>query len=271
VLGFGGIVVMDESPEEADRVVSKAVDAGINYFDVAPSYGNAEDVLGNALKRHRDKVNLACKTLERTAEGARRELEQSLRLLHTDRFDVYQLHGMPNIRELEQAMGPGGAMESILDAQERGIIRFVGITTHFPHVALEAIRRYLFDTVMFPISFSSWINSGFGPDVLAAAAEKEMGVLAIKAMALGRLNEGCERKWAKPWYVPADDPEIVELALRFTLSRDVDSAIPPGEIGPFEMALSARNITRPLDHDEEARLIALAGSLEAMFPIAPIP
>ncbi|MBA7550143.1 hypothetical protein ES705_42649 [subsurface metagenome] len=110
ILGFGGIVVMDATPEEASQRVREAIEHGINYFDVAPSYGDAEIKLGPALEPYRSNVFLACKTTERNKEGAMRELEQSLQHMKTDHFDLYQLHAVTTLEEVETIFGPGGAM-----------------------------------------------------------------------------------------------------------------------------------------------------------------
>ncbi len=119
VIGFGGIVVKDVTPEEASSYVSEAVDRGINYFDVAPTYGNAQERLGPALKPYRDKCFLACKTTKRDAKGAQEELEESFRLLQTDHFDLYQLHAITTLEDVEQAFAKGGAMETFLQGQGR--------------------------------------------------------------------------------------------------------------------------------------------------------
>ena len=111
ILGLGGIVVADLPQEEADRIVAEAVDRGVNYFDVAPTYGNAQERLGPALEPYRDKVFLVCKTAERDKEGSARELAESLRLLRTDHVDVYQLHGLVNLEDVDKAFGPGGAID----------------------------------------------------------------------------------------------------------------------------------------------------------------
>src|SRR5213593_2445021 len=110
IIGFGGIVVMNVEPGEASRLVAEAVDRGVNYFDVAPSYGNAEERLVPALAPHRDRVFLACKTGKRDKAEAAHELRESLRRMQTDPFDLYQLHALTTMEEMEQALGPGGAM-----------------------------------------------------------------------------------------------------------------------------------------------------------------
>ena len=111
VIGFGGMVVQNVTAKEASAYVAEAVDRGVNYVDVAPFYGNAQERLGPALEPYRRQCFLACKTLERDAAGAAAELDESLRLLRTDHFDLYQLHALIDLEEVEQAFGPGGAVE----------------------------------------------------------------------------------------------------------------------------------------------------------------
>ena len=112
VIGLGGVVVMKETQDDAYRMVAEAFEAGIRYFDVAPQYEDAQQRMGPALEPYRDNVMLACKTLERDAEGARRELEVSLTKLRTDHFDLYQMHSLTKVEETDQALGPGGAIEA---------------------------------------------------------------------------------------------------------------------------------------------------------------
>ena len=109
VVGFGGIICRDEEPATAARVVAGAVDRGVNYFDVAPGYGNAQQILGPALEPHRHSVFLACKTGRRTAAEAQDELDESLRLLRTDYLDLYQLHAVTKMADVDTILGPGRA------------------------------------------------------------------------------------------------------------------------------------------------------------------
>ena len=135
-VSYGGIVSMDDGQPASDRYVAWAIERGVNYFDVAPSYGDAEEKLGNSLKPYRKDVHLACKTGERLREGAEKELNQSLRNLHTDYFDVYQLHGIASMQEVETAFGPGGVMEMVSTLKQKGVAANVGITAHNEEAAL---------------------------------------------------------------------------------------------------------------------------------------
>src|SRR6201996_6188987 len=123
IIGFGGIVVMNEESGAAKNIVAEAVDRGINYFDVAPSYGNAQERLGPALAPYRKNCFLACKTEGRTKDASRKQLEESLRLLKTDHVDLYQFHALTKMTDLDEVLAPGGAMETMEAAKKEGKIR----------------------------------------------------------------------------------------------------------------------------------------------------
>jgi aryl-alcohol dehydrogenase-like predicted oxidoreductase len=237
VFAFGGIVVRDTEQTEADGIVAEAVDRGVNYFDVAPSYGNSQNILGPALKPHRRKVYLACKTQERTKDAALEELHTSLKLLHTDYFDVYQMHAV-RPEEIDAILGPGGALEAFVQAKEQGLVRYIGITTHFDEAALRLLDSYDFDTLLFPVNWACYLKDGLGKAALEAAAARNMGRIAIKGLA-DRAKEPREDGYPQCWYRPLfDDPELADLALRFTLQQDVHTALSPGDARMLRLGFS---------------------------------
>ncbi len=183
IIGFAGIVVMENSPSFASNMVAEAVDRGINYFDVAPTYGNAQERLGSALHPYRNKVFLACKEEDWTKDGSSRLLDESLRLLRTDRVDLYQFHALSKMPDLDQIFGPNGAMETFESARKEGKVRFIGFSAHSVEVALAAIERYDFDTILFPINCVLFSQAKFGPQVIEKARQKQMGIVALKGMA----------------------------------------------------------------------------------------
>ena len=185
VLGFGAIVVMGMEQGEADRTVAAAVERGVNYFDVAPSYGGgeAEAKLGPALEPHREGVFLACKSHARDAKGAREHLEGSLRQMRTDHFDLYQFHGLAAVEDAEKILAPGGAAETFLRAREEGMVRFLGCSAHIEQAAIRLIDELGLDSVLFPINYVCWERGGFGPRLLEHARAKGVARLALKAMA----------------------------------------------------------------------------------------
>ena len=274
ILGFGGIIVTNQTPEEAANYVAEAVDRGINYFDVATVYGNAQERLGPALKPHRDRVFLACKTEKRDAVAAEAAMNESFRLLKTDHFDLYQLHSLCSKEDVDAVFAKGGAMEVFIKAREAGKVRYIGFSAHSEEAALLAMDRFAFDSILFPFNFAAYEAGKFGPAVLKRAREKKMGVLALKAMAHQKLAEGVkseEAKWKKCWYEPLDGAHQVELALRYTLGLPVDAAIPPGHWELFKMALSLAEqgvATKPLKEEERQELLALAGKSRVLFEAA---
>jgi len=273
LLGFGGVIVTNTSPDVASNYVAEAVDHGINYFDVAPMYGNAQQNLGPALAPHRDKCFLACKTKERTAEGAQRELDDSLRKLGTDRFDLYQMHSLQSVSDdVDVAMGPGGALETFVRAREEGKIRHIGFSAHTEEAALAAMDCFDFDSVLFPVNYFAWTSGKFGPCVVERAREKGMAVLALKSLALRRWEKeefkAFFRPWPKCWYKPIDEEAHIALALRFTLSRGVDAAIPPGHWDLFKRCMDVVRNRPSSDFDTDSDwspLAALAGDSHPLF------
>jgi aryl-alcohol dehydrogenase-like predicted oxidoreductase len=262
---FGGIVVRDTPPEEAAKIVSEAVDRGINYFDVAPSYGNAQNILGPALRPYRAQVYLACKTGKRTRDEARAELEASLAFLHTDHFDVYQMHGVkPD--EVDTVLGPGGALEALVEAKKQGLVRNIGFSSHFDEAALRLITAFDFDTLLFPINWACWLKNGLGEAALEAAAKRNMGRIAIKGLA-NRAKEPSGDGYPKCWYRPIfDDQTLAELALRFTLSQNIHPAVSPGDVRMLRLGLSIvekyNGVPAPLSAEELAELRGRALQVE---------
>ncbi len=260
ILGFGGMVLVGMDQGEAIAIVRNSFEQGINYFDVAPFYGDgaAEVLLGEALEPVRDRVFLACKTLERSAKGARSELERSLRRLRTGHLDLYQFHAVMDLREVEEVFAPGGAAEAFVEAREKGQIRFIGFSAHSVKAALAMLERFPFDSILFPVNFVCWSSGNFGPQVLDKARELGVARLALKSMAHGRWRRGEKRRIPKCWYRPIEDRTLARQALRFTLSEDVTAAIPPGDEGLFRMALEMATDLPPLSAPERKSLVESA-------------
>jgi len=268
IVGFPGLGLIHHEQAECTTLVHKAFDQGVNYYDVAPAYGNgdAEIKLGVALQGlPRDRYYLACKTKMRDAKGAREELERSLKRLKTDHFDVYQMHHLRRPEEVEQAFGPGGAMETILQARKEGKLRYIGFSAHTTKAALLAMRRFRFDTVMFPINFIEYFKIGFGKPVLELARQQKVGVLAIKPMCGGAWPPGAPRtrKW---WYRPLESLTDIGLALRFSLSQPpVAVGFPPAWLDLAEKAVRVAGAYRPITDPETETLRKMAASALSVF------
>lgn len=267
IVGFGGILVMNEEAETASRLVSQSIDRGVNYFDVAPSYGNAEEMLGPALEPYRQKVFLACKTQKRTAEEAQEELDRSLELLRTDHFDLYQLHAVTTQEDVDTILGPGGAMETFLKARDKGKVRFLGFSAHSEEAALSLLSAFSFDSVLFPVNWVTWLTGRFGPRVVPRAKEKGAAVLALKTLAKRKWEENEERTFDKAWYHPVDSYEEALLAFRFTMSKGVTAAVTPGHEKFLWWACDAAEEYTPLSEEEEKALEDRAKGLDPIFAV----
>ncbi len=265
IIGFGGIMLNDNTQESANEFVAKAYDAGINYFDISPEYGNAQEKLGLALRSYRGNCFLACKTQKRDAAEAEKQLNESLKAFNTDHFDLYQLHALSSTDEVEKAFAPGGAMEVFVRAREQGKVRFLGFSAHDVDAALLAMKKFDFDSILFPINFNCWKNGDFGPQVYDIARSKGMGILALKAMALTTLGEGEKKLYKNVWYRPVQDDELTRLALRYTLSKELTAAIPPGDAGFFWKAVDVAHNFKPISAPENEALTKLATGEPPLF------
>lgn len=266
VVGLGGIALTNETEKECKRIVAEAIDRGVNYFDVAPSYGNAEELMGPALKPYRDKVFLACKTGQRTAEESWNELQRSLKRLKTDHFDLYQLHGIAKMEDVDTVVGPDGALETFQRAQREGMIRFIGFSAHSEEAALELIDRYDFASVLFPLNWACWFKKGFGKRILEKAQTKGVGRLALKTLAKRLRKEDEPKRFPKCWYYPVESLEEAKLAVRFTLSLPITAAVSAGQAELLWWACEAAENITPLTEEEEALLRERSSELDTIFP-----
>lgn len=226
----------------SDRYVSWAIERGVNYFDVAPTYGDAQLRMGNSLKPYRKDVFLACKTEARRRDSAEKLMRESLELLHTDYFDVYQMHALSTMEDVDTAFGPGGVMELMLEMKEKGIARRLGITAHSEAVALKALSLYDFDTVLFPFNWHMHMAHGMGDRLIAFARDRGTGLLCMKSMIERAWTEE-ERyasRYTKSWCKPIDadtEPELLLAAVKYALSLGVDAIVPPGNFDHFKFAV----------------------------------
>jgi len=268
VVGFSGFALMHYDQAQCTAAVQEAFEQGVNYYDVAPAYdkGNCERKLGIALQGlDRRRYFLACKTKKRDKDGCRSELEESLAKLKTDYFDVYQMHHLVRPEEVKTALGPGGALEAMLEAKKAGQIRAIGFSAHTTKAALEALRGFAFDTVMFPINYVEFYTRGFGKEVLALANEKGAAVLSIKTISSGAWPKGAERtrKW---WYRPLESQEDIHLAYRWTLSLPgVVMGFPPAWLDLQKKAIAAGLAYRPATEADARKLQEMAKDCGSIF------
>ncbi|HTL52941.1 MAG TPA: aldo/keto reductase [Planctomycetota bacterium] len=267
IIGFGAIVVMGHEQPEANQIVAEAVERGVNYFDAAPTYGKgeAETKLGEALKPFRKQSFLACKTGKSNAVQAEQSLQESLKRLQTDHFDLFQLHGVGSMDEAKKFLAPGGAGEYFRKIKEQGLTKYLGFSAHSAEAAVFLMDNFPFDSVLFPLNYVMVVQGNFGPQILAKAKEKGITRLALKALCLRPWPEGVEKNYPKCWYQPIEEPKLQSLAMRYTLSEDVTAAIPPGDIRLWRPAMDLAAAFTPLTPAERAGLLETAKEHSALF------
>ncbi len=185
---FGAAAFGNVTQEDADRVMELVIGAGINHIDIAPSYGQAENRVGPWIKRERERFFLGCKTMERTKGGAWNELRQSLKRLQTRSFDLYQCHAVTTMEELDAITMKGGALEAFEEARREGLFKYIGITGHgvnAPEIYLEALNRFDFDSVLFPLNFVQMANPEYhrhAKELISVCRAKDVGTMVIKSI-----------------------------------------------------------------------------------------
>lgn len=266
-LGTAGIGRIPQ--ETADPAVQLVLDHGVNHVDVAPSYGDAELRLRPWMAQIRSRIFLGCKTRQRNRDDAWAELHRSLERLGTDRLDLYQLHAVGKLHELDACTQPGGALEALVRARKEGITRWLGITGHThdaPRTHLEALRRFDFDTVMFPLNFILWADPDYRADakaLLDECARRDVGVQIIKTAA--KDSYGDRPRTHTTWYEPFTDPAMIDRAVAFNLARPVATLCSTGDVTVLPLFLAAAERFRAMTQDEEAALIAEAGRYHSPF------
>jgi len=266
---FGAAAFSKISQADADQVMEMITEAGINHIDVAPSYGQAEERIGPWMPLERGRFFVGCKTMERTKDGAWNEMQRSLKRLQTETFDLYQSHAITTMAELDAITMKGGALEAFVEARQRGLIQFIGITGHgadAPQIYLEALRRFDFDSVLFPLNFVQVANPEFRKhteELIATCKAKDVGTMIIKAITKGPWGE--KPHTATTWYEPFDKMDDIQRALNFALSYDVTGFCTAGDTRILPMVLKACENFNRLGSSELEEMIKSGKEYEPLF------
>jgi aryl-alcohol dehydrogenase-like predicted oxidoreductase len=271
IFSLGGQAALEVGHNEAVAVpvVEKALDLGVNYLDTSSIYGGperwSERYIGEVMKHRRTEAFLASKTKERTRDGSLRMLEQSLKLLQTDHLDLWQLHDVGTMKDVEEIFAPDGAMAALQQAREQKLVRFLGITGHHrPDALMELIRRFPFDTILLALNAADRHHFSFAEELLPLAVEKQMGIIGMKIPARGRILsawtpppiESQEHSWEGQGAI-AKTPGTLTMreAMYYTLSLPVSTVI----IGCNSVAQLEENVqlARQFTPLSEAQMTAL--------------
>lgn len=267
---FGAAALGSMRQERADAVLEQVLAAGVNHIDTAASYGDAELRLAPFLKQHRAALFLATKTGERTAAGARDQLHRSLERMGVERVDLIQLHNLVDEREWQTALGPGGALEALVEARDQGLVRFIGVTGHGTQVAamhLRALERFPFDSVLAPYNRAMMAQSEYAADF-----ERLYDVCRARDVALQTIKSIARRRWRPDdadkhfsWYMPIKDRGAIRRAVHWVLARPGVFLNSSSDASLLPAILEAASLPLDPPSDEEmARDVAALG-IEPLF------
>lgn len=260
VITVGSFCVGNATQGDADETIEVFLEHEVNHIDVAPTYAEAMERLAPWMPRIRDKVFLGSKTRERTKESAWENIRDCMRRLNVESFDLFQLHAVISMEELDQVTAPGGALEALLEMQEQGLTKWIGITGHgpdVPRVHIEALRRFDFDTIMFTLNASMHRNPDYRRDcdeLLSLAAERDVGVQTIKMLARG--GWGDRKPDANVWYDPFRSQEDIDRAVWWLLSQPIHTAPTTGDRDLVPRILDAAERFVPLSREEQEEIVA---------------
>lgn len=221
---FGAATLGAMRQEKADSVLQMVMDAGINHIDVAASYGEAELRLAPFLQDHRQDFFLATKTGDRTYDGAKASIEQSLQRMQVEQLDLIQFHNLSKDQEWDIAMGPGGALEAAVAAKEQGLVRFIGVTGHGTRIAemhLKSLQAFDFASVLLPYNVMSMRDEQYAREFEALytlCMDKGVAMQTIKSIAKRRWQEGDESPKFS-WYEPIREDDALRRAVHWVLRR----------------------------------------------------
>jgi len=275
---FGACALAAVTQDEADEAVELVLRYGINHFDVARSYGDAEVRLRPWMPKIRSQIFLSTKTGVRDRDGARRELEESLERMGIDHVDLIQIHAVTSFDELDHVTQAGGALEALVQAKEEGLAQAIGITGHghlAPTVHREALRRYPFDSVLTPLNFVLYANAAYRQAYDALVEEiqrQDAALMVIKAVARGTWNEGEARSYFT-WYRPFDEIEQIRRTVSYVLSHpEITGFATACDVHLLPTILEAAAHPLPWSEQDSTTLLAEADHYQSPFgPFAPVP
>jgi len=215
ILGLGGEGVLRTYgyEREADDLINRAIDLGINYFESARAYSGSESYYGRSLRERRKEIFLTSKSHARNKKGALLHLQETLRNMKTDHLDLWQVHDVRTEEEIEEIFGPNGALEAFVEAKDKGLVRFIGVTGHHdPLITKRCLQRFDFDTVLIPVNPAEPAYKSYLTEVIPSAKKKGMGIVGMKVYFRGFADK-------LPWF------ETMEPLFRFALSQPITTAV----------------------------------------------
>ena len=266
---FGSACLRRAQQPEADDVLELLLKYGVNHIDTAPLYGDAELRIGPWMKHHRDRFFLATKIDQRTYPAAREQFYRSLDRLQVDRVDLLQMHNLTDVVYREVAMGPGGALEFLVEARDRGLTRFIGVTGHgfqAPKMHLESLDRFAFDSVLLPCNYVLMQNPHYRDSfnrLISYCSERNIAVQTIKSIARGLW--GNKARSHVTWYEPLTDEQSIAKFVHWIQGKAGIFLIAVGDVQELPKFLAAAAGFRSAPPDEEMKGLVEKLSIEPLF------
>jgi aryl-alcohol dehydrogenase-like predicted oxidoreductase len=268
---FGAAALGNVTQAEADQTLDALLKYGVNHIDTAASYGDSELHIGPWMARHRKDFFLATKTGERTYQKARDEFHRSLERLRVDSVDLIQMHYLVDPKEWEVAMGPGGALEALMEAREQKLVRFIGVTGHdltVPQMHLRSLARFQADSVLLPYNYLLSQNAQYMAsfnELQALCQQRNVAMQTIKSIARGPWGD--KPHTHATWYEPLQDQHDIDVAVSFVLSRPGIFLNTSGDIHVLPKVLDAASRFDAQRAKEEVSTSAAKLDLEPIFTV----
>lgn len=269
---FGAAALWECDQATADGVLAQLLEYGVNHIDVAPAYGDAELRVGHWMQNHRKDFFLATKVRDRDKAGAWTSLKRSLDRLKTDQIDLLQLHALIHPDDWDQAMGPDGALEALVEARDQGLIRFIGVTGHGWNVAAmhrRSLERFAFDSVLMPWNWHCANHRAYPPEfekTRAICAQRKVAVQTIKAIARGPWAAGANKN-RLPWYQPLEDSQDIRTAVHWVLAEPDLFLNSVGDLDLLPHVLEAAANLAPKPDDAQMQSLQERAGLASIFGI----
>ena len=269
VISFGTYAVGWLDQDDADQTIQLILDHGVNHFDIAPTYGQAMERVAPWMPEIRDRIFVGAKTAVRDRDGAWRDVESILTRMNVDNFDLFQLHSVGDMKQLDLATAPDGSLATLVEMREQGLTKWIGITGHGPDVPatiLEGLKRFDFDTVMFPLNPAAARDPEYrrvSEALLAECEDRDVGVQTIKMIARGGWGDG--EKQTNTWYDPHREQEDIDRSLWWVLSQPMHTAPSCGDVNLLPKVLDAAERFAPQSRSQQEEVVM------AQHPPSPLP
>lgn len=267
---FGAYALRSATRAEAERTLEILLEHGVNHIDTGRTYGNAEGLMGSWMKKHRDDFFIATKSRRRTYEGAWKDIRRSLERLRVDHIDLWQLHGLTNQTGWEKAMGPGGALEALIEARQKGLVRYLGVTGHGNRAAamhLQSLERFDFDSVLLPYNYCQMQIASFAADfdtLIELCRERNVAVQTMKSIAWRPIGDR-PTKYRTYFYQPLESEEAIDKSLHWAMGLQGSFVVTAGDMQVVPRMLQSAERFEQRPSDAEMQLLVNEHGIQQVF------